>query len=456
MIAKKELTKTVRSTRTYRYKIVTRCIDGLFTHAQTVKKTYFNYGLKYLYQHYGAKKLDHQLPSGMAKKYLINKMTKFARRKAKEHGLTLRDEDYNVQSTDKMYEELLVAFDKYRKGQYRLQNYWSDEQKYNYLIKHDCGLSGYMRINYKHNINDVKSVKFKQNKGQLRIVNNYVVHLPYFIKLMVKESLAPLKQKAIREMCVVKRANGDFELQIIVWFQQKKQLTKKQANNIVGLDVNLANNDFFILSDTEVITWPKKIANKYQYFDQRARTLQGLINHHNHGNDDSRLSAKFRRSQNKVKAKMNNIINEWQLNVAKSLAAKHPVLAMEHLTSFTMRLSKRYKKKFRKNTNNKLAKLQPTTFRHQMECVYQNNGGLLLEVNSIDTSKACHECGHINHELPTGMKKWQCPNCGEKLNRDLNATYNIRDWALNPKKHAVMQQRNKYPYLTENDLVKTF
>ncbi|ETA74273.1 hypothetical protein LEQ_2234 [Ligilactobacillus equi DPC 6820] len=42
----------------------------------------------------------------------------------------------------------------------------------------------------------------------------------------------------------------------------------------------------------------------------------------------------------------------------------------------------------------------------------------------------------------------------DATNRDLNATYNIRDWSLDVKKHAVLKQRAKYPFLDEKNLVE--
>lgn len=38
-----------------------------------------------------------------------------------------------------------------------------------------------------------------------------------------------------------------------------------------------------------------------------------------------------------------------------------------------------------------------------------------LEVDSYDTSKACHECGMVNEKLKVGEKEWTCPNCGQVL-----------------------------------------
>ena len=59
MILKKERIKKVKGTRTYRFRITNPDdIDVKFPHVQEVQAHYFNYALKYMYQHYGVKHLE--------------------------------------------------------------------------------------------------------------------------------------------------------------------------------------------------------------------------------------------------------------------------------------------------------------------------------------------------------------------------------------------------------------
>ena len=41
------------------------------------------------------------------------------------------------------------------------------------------------------------------------------------------------------------------------------------------------------------------------------------------------------------------------------------------------------------------------------------------------SSKTCHECGHVNESLTLSQRSWTCPECGARLDRDLNAALNI-------------------------------
>ena len=49
----------------------------------------------------------------------------------------------------------------------------------------------------------------------------------------------------------------------------------------------------------------------------------------------------------------------------------------------------------------------------------------LVTVNPKGTSKTCHHCQHVVNELPPSIRQWTCPNCGNILDRDINAGINI-------------------------------
>jgi putative transposase len=53
-------------------------------------------------------------------------------------------------------------------------------------------------------------------------------------------------------------------------------------------------------------------------------------------------------------------------------------------------------------------------------------GRTLVKIDRwFPSSKRCGECGHIVEKLPLNMWEWDCPSCGAKHDRDLNAANNI-------------------------------
>jgi len=60
------------------------------------------------------------------------------------------------------------------------------------------------------------------------------------------------------------------------------------------------------------------------------------------------------------------------------------------------------------------------------------NGVNILRIGRFEpSSKTCSHCGYINKELTLKYRKWTCPKCNSVLDRDINASINIKNFALN-------------------------
>ena len=61
---------------------------------------------------------------------------------------------------------------------------------------------------------------------------------------------------------------------------------------------------------------------------------------------------------------------------------------------------------------------------------YRDGRLLLAKMNMplerfYPSSKTCSACGHLLAELPLGTRAWDCPSCGTRHDRDVNAAKNI-------------------------------
>jgi len=60
------------------------------------------------------------------------------------------------------------------------------------------------------------------------------------------------------------------------------------------------------------------------------------------------------------------------------------------------------------------------------------NGVNILRIGRFEpSSKTCNHCGYINKELTLKDREWTCPKCDSVLDRDINASINIKNFALN-------------------------
>jgi putative transposase len=62
----------------------------------------------------------------------------------------------------------------------------------------------------------------------------------------------------------------------------------------------------------------------------------------------------------------------------------------------------------------------------QLEYKCQWYGRNLVKIDRwFPSSKTCGHCGHIVEKLPLNIREWDCPNCGTKHDRDINAARNV-------------------------------
>lgn len=56
---------------------------------------------------------------------------------------------------------------------------------------------------------------------------------------------------------------------------------------------------------------------------------------------------------------------------------------------------------------------------------------IIIEIRIADrwyaSSKTCHVCGYINKDLGLKDREWKCPSCESMIDRDYNASLNLRD-----------------------------
>jgi putative transposase len=71
-------------------------------------------------------------------------------------------------------------------------------------------------------------------------------------------------------------------------------------------------------------------------------------------------------------------------------------------------------------------------FRRQLEYKSILNGNTLIFADRwFPSSKKCSSCGHVKETLLLSEREYVCENCGQVIDRDLNAAINLRNFGLN-------------------------
>ena len=72
-----------------------------------------------------------------------------------------------------------------------------------------------------------------------------------------------------------------------------------------------------------------------------------------------------------------------------------------------------------------------STFVTMLEYKAKWYGKTLVKIDRFyPSSKTCHHCGHVKEDLSLSDRYYTCPNCGELIDRDMNAAKNILDEGL--------------------------
>ena len=53
-------------------------------------------------------------------------------------------------------------------------------------------------------------------------------------------------------------------------------------------------------------------------------------------------------------------------------------------------------------------------------------GELVVVDKFFPSSKTCSNCGHVQ-DMPLSLRTYDCPDCGLSIDRDLNASINLRN-----------------------------
>ena len=178
---------------------------------------------------------------------------------------------------------------------------------------------------------------------------------------------------------------------------------------VVGVDLGI--KVFAATSDGEKIPNPRKLA-------KRARALaryQRRLAHCQRGSANrAKAKAKVARAHRKVRASRADFLHRTSARLVRD----HDVMVIEDLAVKNM------------VRNRSLAKAISDcgwgTFRQMIEYKAARVGRHVIPVDRFyPSSKTCSVCGHLLASLSLSTRTWECPSCGTRHDRDVNAAKNI-------------------------------
>ena len=212
------------------------------------------------------------------------------------------------------------------------------------------------------------------------------------------------------------------------------------AENSVGIDLGVEK--FVTLSDGITIENPRFI----EKVEKRIKKLQKQLSRRRKGsNNRGKLILKLQRKYRKLR----NMREDFLDKVSTAIAKQYDTIIMEDLNVQGLMRNHRVSKS--------LTDVSFYAFRQKLEWKAAKYGKNLVLIGRFDpSSKLCSNCGNIKHDLRLSDRIYHCEVCGLIIDRDYNASKNIRKIGLikvglvqpesTPVETATSGLRGIYPY----------
>ena len=247
------------------------------------------------------------------------------------------------------------------------------------------------------------------------------IQIPKFLKQKNRDNrikfvlTRKIKKGKVGTATISRNPSGQYFISFIVHTSEEypefnKEITSK---NSLGMDFGLKH--FLTFSDGRIVDSP-------EYFKHALDKLR---------KEQRKLSKKQKGSKNKEKQRIKvakvhqHIANQRQdflhkLSTGMVKDSQFDVFCMEDLDL----------KSIQKKWGRKVSDLSYYTFQQMMKYKSIKYGKKVIQIGRFEpSSQICSCCGH-RQKMKLEQRIYVCPECGMKLDRDVNAAINIRNFAL--------------------------
>lgn len=262
----------------------------------------------------------------------------------------------------------------------------------------------------------VNAPRFKSKKHSQVAISFTSQNTPKILKnsyLFLTRRIGPIKGKfhrwaygEFKHATIKQTSTGKWFVKICV---NKKDEKKNINGKSVGIDWNCRDEDFIVMSNGTKVKCPRFLQRSSKQLSHQQkimskRFVKGL----------ETQSSNYYKQKQKVALLYEKVANQrkdWLHKLSRQICNEYETVVVEDINLQAMS----------KMNHGKVVGDQGFGMLRTM-IAYKGN---LVKVNPKNTSKTCHCCGFVNPEVKVGVNYWECPNCGESHDRDINAALNI-------------------------------
>jgi putative transposase len=230
-------------------------------------------------------------------------------------------------------------------------------------------------------------------------------------------------QGKITSVTIIKNKDCTYEACVLV--EQNEVKKQRKSNNIIGIDLGL--KEFIVCSDGNIF---KGIKDKLYLIEKEIKKIQKHLSRKQVTNKKLGIKNSKRYEKTRIKlAKLfrykTNLQNHFFWHLANKLCSENQAISLEDLSVQGM------------IKNHRLShSISYSGWSNFVEKLIWKSKEYDTEIFKIGrffpSSKLCSNCGQIKQDLKLSDRTYFC-DCGLEIDRDLNASINIRNFYLKEK-----------------------
>lgn len=235
----------------------------------------------------------------------------------------------------------------------------------------------------------------------------------------------PITHK-IKSLTISQEPNGAYYVSILTEFEQKI-IPVLSENNIVGLD--FAMGELFVSSDNQRANYPQFFRKAEAKLKKLQISLSRKIEKIRKENPNEKLvlsnnAIKMKLKVAKLHQYIKNCRKDFLHKLSNSLVNKYNAIILEDLNMKNMSQSLNLGKSVSDNGWG--------MFTSMLQYKAMFLGKQVIKIDKwFPSSKTCSCCGNVKTELSLSTRIYSCDSCNLEIDRDLNASINIREAGKN-------------------------
>ncbi len=223
---------------------------------------------------------------------------------------------------------------------------------------------------------------------------------------------------------------------------------RSRRNKAVGIDRGVANSIALSTGDLDSIP-----LEQIRLLDRRHRKHQQAMARRKRG---SARYAKARQRAAAVKAKAARIRRQWNHEKTKAIAGRFGTVCIEDLKIVNMTASAKGTidkpgRNVRQKAGLNRSILEQGWYQFETFLAYkiEAQGGQIIKVNPVNTSRECRKCHCISHRNRESQALFRCIACGHEEHADVHAAKTILRAGTRPSGHKTIPKISRHTFRRE-------